>query len=132
MTALVTPSRVVEPKSWVLRYFWPLLCATLLLRVLVDTRFSLVPDAAVYWSWSRHLALGYFDHPPMIAWINWIFSRMIGSTEFGVRFPMSVLMVGTVAIIVTTAARIIPNAQGVKWVAIIWLVSPLTVGFATI
>jgi len=132
MTAMVTPSRVVEPRSWVLRYFWPLLCGTLLLRLLVDMRFPLVPDEAVYWSWSRHLALGYFDHPPMIAWINWIFSRAIGSTELGVRFPMTVMMAGAVAVIVTTAARIIPNAQGVKWVAIIWLVSPLMVGFATI
>jgi 4-amino-4-deoxy-L-arabinose transferase-like glycosyltransferase len=132
MTAMVTPSLVVEPRSWVLRYFWPLLCGTLLLRVLVDMRFSLVPDEAVYWSWSRHPALGYFDHPPMIAWINWIFSRLIGSTELGVRFPMSLMMVGAVAVIVTTAARIIPNAQGVKWVAMIWLVSPLMIGFATI
>ena len=24
-------------------------------------------DEAYYWLWSKHLALGYFDHPPMIA-----------------------------------------------------------------
>ncbi|MBS1982537.1 MAG: hypothetical protein JST16_00080 [Bdellovibrionales bacterium] len=27
------------------------------------------PDEAYYWFWSRHLSLGYFDHPPMVAWL---------------------------------------------------------------
>ena len=30
---------------------------------------SLHPDEAYYWVWSRDLSLGYFDHPPLIAWI---------------------------------------------------------------
>jgi len=132
MTALASPKRTSDPKPWVLRYLWPLLGGMLVLRLLTDMRFSLVPDEAVYWSWSRHLALGYFDHPPMIAWINWVFSHLIGSTELGVRLPVTLMALGTVAVIVTTARRIIPDVEGVEWVAIMWLVSPLLMGVATI
>lgn len=27
------------------------------------------PDEAYYWTWSRALSMGYFDHPPLIAWL---------------------------------------------------------------
>src|SRR5579862_2769325 len=41
------------------------------LRLLLAARFPLAPDEAYYWVWSRALAPGYFDHPPMIAlWIR--------------------------------------------------------------
>ncbi|WP_375761460.1 ArnT family glycosyltransferase [Corallococcus exercitus] len=26
-------------------------------------------DETYYWQWARHLAWGYFDHPPMVAWL---------------------------------------------------------------
>jgi 4-amino-4-deoxy-L-arabinose transferase-like glycosyltransferase len=132
MTALAPPIRTSDPKPWVLRYLWPLLAGILVLRVLMDMRFSLVPDEAVYWSWSRHLALGYFDHPPMIAWINWVFSHLIGSNELGVRLPVTLLALGAIAVIVATARRIVPDIEGVELVAIMWLVSPLLMGIATI
>lgn len=132
MTALASPNRTIDPKPWVLRYLWPVLAGMLILRVLTDMRFALVPDEAVYWSWSRHIALGYFDHPPIIAWINWIFSRQIGSTELGVRLPMTLLALGTIGVIVACARQIIKSTEAIKWVAIMWLVCPLLCGLATI
>jgi 4-amino-4-deoxy-L-arabinose transferase-like glycosyltransferase len=27
------------------------------------------PDETYYWAWSRRLAAGYFDHPPVVAWL---------------------------------------------------------------
>ena len=38
---------------------------------------GLLEDEAYYWVWSRELAWGYFDHPPMVA--LW---AAIGSTLF--------------------------------------------------
>ncbi|NRD59720.1 glycosyltransferase family 39 protein, partial [Corallococcus exiguus] len=26
-------------------------------------------DETYYWQWAQHLAWGYFDHPPMVAWL---------------------------------------------------------------
>jgi hypothetical protein len=39
-------------------------------------------DEAYYWLWSKHLAWGYFDHPPMIAWIIRIGTRFRRSRDF--------------------------------------------------
>ena len=36
----------------------------------------LVADETYYLSWSKHLALGYFDHPPMIAYLIAAFGQM--------------------------------------------------------
>ncbi|MFN5154505.1 MAG: glycosyl transferase, partial [Gemmatimonadota bacterium] len=48
---------------------WGALLGILLLRLIFAATVPLVPDEAYYWTWSRHLAGGYFDHPPMIAWL---------------------------------------------------------------
>lgn len=44
----------------------------------------LMGDEAYYWTWSRHLALSYFDHPPMIAWLLHA-ATFITASEFTVR-----------------------------------------------
>ncbi len=40
------------------------------------------PDEAYYWTWSLAPSLGYYDHPPAIAWIisasRWIVERLVG------------------------------------------------------
>lgn len=46
----------------------------------------LVPDETYYWDWSRHLAGGYFDHPPMIALFIRAGTAIFGATRIGVRF----------------------------------------------
>ena len=46
-----------------------LLLAMLALRCWVAGRMDFETDEAYYWLWSRHLAAGYFDHPPAIAFL---------------------------------------------------------------
>ena len=41
-------------------------------------------DEAYYWMWSHHIQAGYYDHPPMIAYIIY-FSNFISQDEWGVR-----------------------------------------------
>jgi 4-amino-4-deoxy-L-arabinose transferase-like glycosyltransferase len=43
-------------------------------------------DEPYYWLWSRHLALGYYDHPPAVAVLIRAGTALFGDTEFGVRF----------------------------------------------
>jgi len=35
--------------------------------------------------WSKHLAGGYYDHPPMVALVIRAGTMIAGDTEFGVR-----------------------------------------------
>jgi len=36
------------------------------LFIAAAARAPLLVDEMYYWDWSRHLAAGYFDHPPMV------------------------------------------------------------------
>ena len=45
---------------------------------------GLLEDEAYYWVWSRNLAWGYFDHPPMVALFIWL-GGCIFDGELGVR-----------------------------------------------
>jgi hypothetical protein len=63
----------------------------LLLRALMAALLPLSADEAYYWLWSKHLAAGYFDHPPMIAWLIRGGTALFGDTPFGVRFAGVVL-----------------------------------------
>lgn len=42
-----------------------------ILRAVLAASANLAEDETYYWLWSTHLAAGYYDHPPMIAyWIR--------------------------------------------------------------
>jgi 4-amino-4-deoxy-L-arabinose transferase-like glycosyltransferase len=53
---------------------------------------ALVPlfdDEAYYALWARDLALGYYDHPPMIAYMIRMGTHLFGETALGIRlFPV--------------------------------------------
>ncbi len=57
-----------------------------LLRLFYLDGPELLPQEAYYWIYAQHLDIGYLDHPPMVAWIIWLFNGIFGVTELGVRF----------------------------------------------
>jgi hypothetical protein len=64
---------------------WSFLGAVFLFRLLYAHFLGLIPDETYYWDWSRELSFGYFDHPPMIAWLIFISRQFFGDTALGVR-----------------------------------------------
>ncbi|MBI3450784.1 MAG: glycosyltransferase family 39 protein [Acidobacteria bacterium] len=72
---------------------WPLALLVVagsgLLRFFMAGIIPLVPDETYYWDWSRHLAAGYFDHPPGVAVLIKAGVALIGDSILGVRlFPI--------------------------------------------
>jgi len=65
--------------------------ALFVLRAIMAAQLPLSADEAYYWLWSQHLAAGYFDHPPMIAWLIRAGIFLFGDTPLGVRFMGIVL-----------------------------------------
>ena len=43
-----------------------------LLTGIISLFIPLVADEMYYLEWSQHLDLGYFDHPPMVAYLIWL------------------------------------------------------------
>jgi 4-amino-4-deoxy-L-arabinose transferase-like glycosyltransferase len=61
------------------------LVALTLMRLWIAAVLPLAPDEAYYWVWSRALATGYLDHPPMVAlWIR-VGTALAGTSSIGVR-----------------------------------------------
>ena len=56
-----------------------------LLRLLYLGVPELLFEEAYYWNYAMHPAIGYLDHPLMVAWIIRPFVAMIGNIEFAVR-----------------------------------------------
>ncbi|WP_029520829.1 glycosyltransferase family 39 protein [Persephonella sp. IF05-L8] len=46
---------------------------------------DLATEEAQYWVWSKNLDLCYYSKPPLIAYMNFISTSILGDTELGVR-----------------------------------------------
>ncbi|NRA43742.1 MAG: glycosyltransferase family 39 protein [Oligoflexales bacterium] len=57
--------------------------------------FPIVQDEAYYYNWGKHLALGYFDHPPAVAWVSW-FSQLFGPHFLHGRF--ATILMGVISL----------------------------------
>ncbi|MBL7543556.1 MAG: glycosyltransferase family 39 protein [Bdellovibrionaceae bacterium] len=59
--------------------------ATFLFRIIFALNVNLIDDETYHWSWTRDLMLSYYDHPGMIAWLNYLATSIFGDTIMGVR-----------------------------------------------
>ncbi|KQC30962.1 ArnT family glycosyltransferase [Flagellimonas eckloniae] len=76
-----------------------ILLAVLFVLNLVQSYFTeLIYDEAYYWYYAQNLDWGYFDHPPMVAFLIKIGSLFFDG-ELGVRLMSCVLSVGTYLIL---------------------------------
>lgn len=67
------------------RGLWLLILALTALRLWAGAVIPLTEDEAYYRLWSQHLHLGYYDHPPMIAWWIRLGTVLAGDSPLGVR-----------------------------------------------
>ncbi len=75
--------RAAVASSWRTTAVWVLGAA--LLRALLAALVPLLPDESYYWLWTRHLAAGFFDHPPGVALLITLGTALFGDTTLGVR-----------------------------------------------
>ncbi|HEY1880378.1 MAG TPA: glycosyltransferase family 39 protein [Caulobacteraceae bacterium] len=83
---------------------------TLTIRLIVGGFAHLTEDEAYYRLWSFAPALGYFDHPPMIAWWIWLGRHIVGDTALGVRL-LPILATGVTSLVVFDTARLAGGDQ---------------------
>lgn len=103
-----------------------LICAASgLARLGIAALTPLFPDETYYWEWSRHLAFGYFDHPPLVAWLVAAGRALFGDTPLGVRFG-SVVAGTAAAVLLCAAARRLGDGRAAVAAAVIFAVMPLS------
>ncbi len=67
------------------RSFYVLLAGHLLLWLSLGMMLDLHPDEADHWVWSRFLSWGYYEHPPMVAWVIRLCTTLLGNTQWALE-----------------------------------------------
>ena len=79
-------------------------------------------DEAYYWVWSQRLDWGYFDHPPMIAWMARLFTELFGNNLFAVRLPAVIAWLVSTYVVFRISADLF-RSRLTGWVAALVFVS---------
>ena len=94
--------------------------ALLAVRLVAAAYTPLTFDEAYYWTWSKHLAGGYYDHPPMVAVLIRLGTLIAGDTELGVRL-VSILLALPMSFAVYRTAELLFGGRRVAATATILL-----------
>ena len=81
-------------------------------------------DEAYYWMWSTHLQAGYYDHPPMIAYMIAL-TNLISQNEWGVRL-VNVFSMSICALYIFKLTKLISDEKSALNSVIIFLSVTLT------
>ncbi|MEW6769218.1 MAG: glycosyltransferase family 39 protein [Pseudomonadota bacterium] len=84
--------------------------ALVVLRLVAAAVTPLTFDEAYYWTWSKHLVGGYYDHPPMVAVIIRLGTMIFGDTPFGIRIVSILLALPMSWAVYRTALILFDNA----------------------
>ena len=93
------------------RFWLAALLALTALRMLVAAFTPLSADEAYYWVWSRALAPGYLDHPPMVAWWIWAGTQAAGDGALGIRLLSPLSAAAGSLLLARTAEMLLPGRQ---------------------
>ncbi|HAG15819.1 MAG TPA: hypothetical protein DCG69_04750 [Bacteroidales bacterium] len=85
-----------------------------LIRIIILPFFGMMPQDAYYYFYSEHLSLSYFDHPPMVAYMQYVFSLVFGKTVFSVKLADFVVSLGTQLLFFYLAKKVLSPQQSTK------------------
>jgi len=108
---------------------WAIIALVTLLRAIAAAKVPLTGDEAYYWEWAKHLALGYADHPPMVAYLIVPFAW---ATANPIWIRLGTLACGVIATLAAaaTAKRIAGDERAGMVTALAMMLTPmLSVGF---
>src|SRR5688572_32343556 len=92
------------------RLLFIFIVAWLAINLLQAALVNIDPDEAYYWWYSRKLAWGYFDHPPLVA-LTIALGETFGHGPFYTRLGAVLLSAGTVYFGFKTLPRYLADVQ---------------------
>ena len=107
------------------RAFWTLLLTTLLIAFFNAYWVPMHPDEPYYWQWSRHLALSYYDGPPLMAYLIRAVTTFVGNSVFGVKLT-AVLCTSTGVFFVYQLARVMFDERVAYTSLLLIMLMPIT------
>lgn len=101
---------------------WIFLGIATLIRLVLASLFPLTADESYYWLWSKHLSLSYVDHPPMVAFINYLMT--LGTENLFMLRLGAILITLLVSLLVYFLAREVFNEKVAFWSAVLFQILP--------
>ena len=84
-----------------------LLAALLVVRAALVLSMGIMPQDAYYYFYADHLALSYFDHPPMVGWMLWLFTSVLGKSIVAIHTTDFIITLITIYVFYILAIRIL-------------------------
>lgn len=109
------------------RWFWIYLGGVSLFSIgyILYLSPGLFPDETYFWDLSRRPQLGYVEKPPLVNYLIWATTRLLGSTELGVRLGAVVCFALFSWITYAFGRQILPRARDAFLVALLLSVAPM-------
>jgi 4-amino-4-deoxy-L-arabinose transferase-like glycosyltransferase len=104
-----------------------IVAASTLVHFWAAGRVGLVADETYYWLWSRFPSFGYYDHPPMVAWLIAGGTELFGDTALGIR-SLFVVILPIISLVIYQTARLLFDNLAVASLATIWFNASLLSG----
>jgi hypothetical protein len=82
-----------------------------LFRLVYINFVPVVPQEAYYWNYAKHLALSYFDHPPMTAWTIALCTALGGDNPFCIRLGAVFYSLGVMIIMYAVIRRLLDRSR---------------------
>jgi 4-amino-4-deoxy-L-arabinose transferase-like glycosyltransferase len=106
-----------------------LLLALTAARLVVAGFVGLGDVEAYYWTWSRHLDLSYYDHPPLVAYLIAATTAIGGDSPFFVRLGPILLTAATAWIVYLLATDLGGNRRtGLRALVLFELIPAFAIG----
>lgn len=103
------------PPAWL----WVPLLALVVGNVVGLFAVGVHPDEAYYWIWSERLQAGYFDHPPMVAWVIRLFTELFGDYPWVIRLPAVLAWIAINFSVYTITRDAFPGHRLSAWMAVL-------------
>lgn len=105
---------------------WLFLGLITLARLVFAAALPLTDDEAYYRLWAQHLDIGYYDHPPMVAWLIALGQGLLGDTALGTRLG-AVLATSLTSLVVHDLALRLGAGRTTALTAMVWFNATLIV-----
>ena len=108
-----------------IRLAWFTIVIMAILAAIYNVYLPAHPDEAYYWDWSRHLALSYYDGPPLMAYLLRIITWIFGSSAWSIKFTAVLCMTGGMTFVFLLARELFDEKTGL-YAILILIFLPLT------
>lgn len=106
------------------RFFWLVLAIVAVARLLLAGRFGLSTDESHYAMFARNLAWGYFDHPPMVAFLGALTSAL-GDHAFFYRLGPILCSLLALVLLRALARNLYPDERMAPLTLLLFLLLPV-------